>query len=219
MRRFRSLVGLCLILFVSAGTAFSQNRVELQYAPAAVENPLKGLVPYAGPKDRFPHTMEFNYVGLAELLKGYEDFDWKPLERLLNDIAGRGHQAVIRIYLEYPGKTNVIPKFLLDDGLKVHKYLNTNTQPLDHAPVETPDYESPLLRRALKNFIVALGKKYDGDPRLGFITAGLLGTWGEWHTYPREDLFASKTVQSEVMEAYEAAFKTTRVLLRYPAGD
>ena len=54
----------------------------------------------------------------------------------------------------------------------------------------------------LKRFIAAFGKKYDGDPRIGYITAGLLGHWGEWHTYPREELFAGKEVQTEVMDAY-----------------
>jgi hypothetical protein len=163
--------------------------------------------------------MEFNYVGFAELMKGYDEFDWQSMEDLLNEISGRGHQAVFRIFLEYPGKTNVIPKFLIDDGLKVHKYLNTNTQPEPPAEIETPDYEDPNLRRALRNFIAAFGKKYDGDARIGFITAGLLGTWGEWHTYPKEELFASKAVQAEVIDAYEAAFKMTPVLLRYPAGE
>ena len=162
--------------------------------------------------------MEFNYVSLADLMKGYENFDWQPLDDLLDEIAGRGHQAVFRIYLEDPAKTDIIPKFLLEDGLKVHKYLNTNTQPFPPAQVETPDYEDKNLRRALRSFVAAFGKKYDGDPRIGFITAGLLGTWGEWHTYPKEELFASKTVQSEVMDAYAAAFTVTPVLLRYPAG-
>jgi hypothetical protein len=101
----------------------------------------------------------------------------------------------------------------------VHRYVNTNTQPLPPQEVETPDYGDANLRRAMKAFIAALGAKYDGDPRVGFITAGLLGTWGEWHDYPREELFASKEVQAEVMDAYEAAFKTTPVLLRYPAGE
>jgi hypothetical protein len=137
----------------------------------------------------------------------------------LDEISGRGHQAVLRIYLEYPAKTDIIPKFLIDDGLKVHKYLNTNTQPLPPAKVETPDYEDKNLRRSLRNFIFAFGKKYDGDPRLGFVTAGLLGTWGEWHTYPKGELFASKEVQAEVMDAYSEAFKTTPILLRYPAGE
>jgi hypothetical protein len=194
--------------------------VKLEYTPARAENPLKGLVPYAGVwKDRFPHTLEFNYLPYSAMVKGYDEFDWKPMEDLLNDIAGRGHQAVFRVYLEYPAKTGIIPEFLVKDGLKVHKYVNTNTQPLPPAKVETPDYEDKNLRKSLKNFIAALGKKYDGDPRIGYITAGLLGTWGEWHTYPKSELFASKDVQNEVMDSYEAAFKKTPVLLRYPANE
>jgi len=198
----------------------ADERVELEYRHGPVANPLKGLVPYASDSNvNFPHSMEFNYVGLADLVTGYDEFDWQPLESLLNEISGRGHQAVFRIYLEYPGKTDLIPQFLIDDGLKVYKYVNTNTQPLPPAEIETPDYEDENLRRALKNFISAFGKKYDGDPRVGFITAGLLGTWGEWHTYPRDELFASKAVQAEVMDAYSAAFNVTPVLLRYPAGE
>jgi hypothetical protein len=217
--RIASVIVLLPVLLRPIGAA-AEDRVELQYSPSPVANPLKGLVPYTSDTNvHFPHTMEFNYVAFADLMKGYDKFDWQPLEDLLNEISGRDHQAVFRIYLEYPAKTNVIPKFLIDDGLKVHKYLNTNTQPEPPAEIETPDYEDPNLRKALKNFIAAFGKKYDGDARIGFITAGLLGTWGEWHTYPKEELFASKTVQTEVMDAYETAFKVTPVLLRYPAGE
>ena len=216
MNRVLTVLLMCIVSLNAA----ADERIAMEYAPGPIANPLKGLVPYASDTNvHFPHSMEFNYVGLAELMQGYEDFDWQPLEDLLNEIAGRGHQAVFRIYLEYPAKTNVIPKFLLEDGLKVHKYLNTNTQPFPPAKVETPDYEDKNLRRALMNFIAAFGRKYDGDPRIGFITAGLLGTWGEWHTYPKEELFASKTVQAEVMDAYARAFKETAVLLRYPAGE
>ena len=222
MLQLAKCVRILAVILLSASSSFSvaDERLELAYAPGPVANPLKGLVPYASDTNvHFPHTMEFGYVGLAELMVGYDEFEWEPLERLLTPIAGRGHQAVFRIFLEYPGKTNVIPDFLIKDGLKVHKYLNTNTQPLPPAAIETPDYHDLNLRRALRNFIAALGKKYDGDPRIGFITAGLLGTWGEWHTYPREELFASKTVQAEVMDAYAAAFQVTPVLLRYPAGE
>jgi hypothetical protein len=82
----------------------------------------------------------------------------------------------------------------------------------------SPDYQNPLLDQALANFIAALGARYDGDPRIGFITLGLLGFWGEWHTYPYDSWFASTTVQDKVMLAYEAAFTKTKLLVRYPAG-
>ena len=215
------LVMTVLMMTVLASPLIAADTVHLlESAPAPVDNPLKGLVPYSGAvRGSFPHALEFNTLPYSALVKGYDDFDWQPLEALLDDIASRGHQAVLRIYLEYPGRTGVIPEFLIKDGLKIHAYLNTNTEPFPPALVETPDYEDQNLRRSLKSFITAFGRKYDGDPRLGFVTAGLLGTWGEWHTYPRSELFASKAVQIEVMEAYEAAFKLTPVLLRYPAGD
>ena len=192
----------------------------LEYVPAAIDNPLKGLVPYAGDnRDKFPHSMEFRYVPLGELMAGMTAFNWEPLEELLNDVASRGHQAVFRVWMVYPGKDKGIPTFLLKEGLKVTTWLNENTAPFPPEEVHTPDYNDPRLREALKNFIAAMGEKYDGDPRLGFITAGLLGTWGEWHEYPRQDLFASKEIQAEVLNAYAAAFRITPVLLRYPTGD
>ena len=213
------VVAVYLLLAVSLGTeqagALSgATRRQLQYAPAPVDNPLKGLVPYRGDKrDRFPHSMEFTYIPYSALVKGYEEFDWRPLEEFLNDVASRGHQAVFRVYLEYPGKPGAIPQFLIRDGLKVTRWRTENGQ------CETPNYEDQNLRRSMRNFITALGAKYDGDPRIGFITAGLLGHWGEWHNHPRSELFASKQVQEEVMDAYESAFKVTKVLLRYPAGE
>lgn len=191
----------------------------LKYQLSPVDNPLKGLVPYARPvPGRFPHSMEFNYLPLSKLVIDVDKYDWNPLEKLLDDIASRGNQTVFRVFLEYPGKKNCIPKFLIDGGLTVHKYKNTNTAPFPPQDVETPNYEDENLRKAMVSFVAAMGKKYDGDPRIGYITAGLLGTWGEWHTYPRDDLWASKQVQTEILDAYEAAFKKTPILLRYPAG-
>jgi hypothetical protein len=197
-----------------------RNRKTLEYAPAAVDNPLKGLVPYQGDKrSLFPHSLEFNYLPFAAVVKGYDRFDWQPLEKMLNDIASRGNQAVFRVYLEYPDEKSGIPQFLVKDGLKINKYPNANSSLKPPSQAETPNYEDKNLRRSLNAFIRALGQKYDGDPRIGFITAGLLGSWGEWHTDPRTELFASKEVQTEVLDAYAAAFTVTPVLLRYPVGE
>jgi hypothetical protein len=204
-------------LICPAGTVAEPRR--LAPAPTPVDNPLKGLVPYAQPEPgRFPHSLEFSYLALSDLMTGPEAFNWQPLEELLDDVASRGNQTIFRVFLEYPAKKEGIPEFLVKQGLKVHVYQNTNTAPLPPAEIRTPDYSDPNLRAALKSFIAALGDRYDGDPRIAYITAGLLGTWGEWHTYPRNDLWASTQVQAEVLSAYEAAFQQTPVLLRYPAG-
>lgn len=208
------------LFFVAGVPNLRGDEIKLSYSPAPVDNPLKGLVPYARPTPgRFPHSLEFSYLPLSDLMTGFEEFNWQPLENILDDIASRGHQTVFRIWLEYPGRDDGIPTFLEEAGVAVTEWENTNTAPFPPKMVRTPDYSDARLRKALQAFIRAMGKKYDGDPRIGFITAGLLGTWGEWHTYPRSELMASKTVQTEVMNAFANSFQVTPVLLRYPAGE
>jgi len=196
-------------------------RWERTVAPArpVIGNPLAGLVPYASPPaNRFPHSMEFRYFSLSDLMIGPREFRWDSLEQFLESVRRRGNQGVFRVWMQYPGQPGGIPEFLLRDGLKVHQWRNTNTAPFPPADVVTPDYSDKRLRAALARFIEALGNRYDGDPRIAYVTAGLLGTWGEWHDYPRTDLWASKTVQDEVLDAYRSAMKRTPVLLRTPAG-
>jgi len=187
------------------------------YAPAPPDNPLKGFVPYAGQAREFPHSLEFNYLPVRAVMSGLDKFDWQPLERLISDVAGRGCQTVFRFYLEYPNKPAAVPQFLLNAGVRI--FTNTVVGGGKQEQMLTPDYEDARLRAAMTNFIAALGGRYDGDPRVGFVTAGLLGKWGEWHDYPFGKLWASKIVQREVMDAYAAAFKKTPVLLRYPAAE
>jgi hypothetical protein len=214
MIRFAKLFALSLLMATEARAGL----VKLSPAPSPADNPLKGLVPYSNMAgDTFPHSMEFQYLRLSQLMTGPETFDWKPMEALLNGIATRGNQAVLRVWLEYPGQKTGLPKFLIDQGVKVTQWQNTAEQP----PADvcyTPDYGDERLVQALEAFITALGKRYDGDPRIAYITGGLLGSWGEWHTWPRDDLFASAKTQQRVLAAYEKALRQTPVLLRYPTA-
>jgi len=219
LRRLLMLTFLTLPFATMATSVVMAQTIALEQGLSPIDNPLKGLVPYADPaKDRFPHSMEFSYLPLGKLVVGPKSYDFTALESLLDDVASRGNQTTFRIMLEYPGKTDLIPKYLIANGLKVHKYKNTNTAPFPPTDVETPDYSDKNLRRCLQDFVMEMGKRYDGDPRIAYITAGLLGTWGEWHTYPRDDLWASKEVQTEILNAYAKAFTKTPILLRYPAG-
>jgi len=87
---------------------------------------------------------------------------------------------------------------------------------------------------ALENFIEAFGKRYDGDPRIGFIEVGLIGFWGELHTWPmdgftqetsllkarpdptEENWMPSDATLLRILKDYDAAFNATRLLMRYP---
>jgi hypothetical protein len=212
---FARLVFLVTALAVNGAAAAwgATNVYALAASASPTNNPLKGFMPYQGAYSTFPYSMEWNYLPLRSLMSGPTNFDWSTLEALLSDVASRGHQTVFRVYLDYPTLPTGIPQYLLDAGLATYSYTD-----YDNTLSVSPDYENPLLDQALTNYIAALGARYDGDPRIGFITVGLLGFWGEWHTYPHTSWFASTTVQDEVLSAYQAAFARTKLLVRWPAG-
>ena len=144
----------------------------------------------------------------------------------MNEVKSRGHQGVFRVHCEYPRKAAdakiEIPQFLVSHGVEVTKVRATKNVDSAGSPTHysmSPDYESPVFRQALAQTIAAMGKTYDGDPRIGFIELGTLGFWGEWHTYPTMAHMASSDVQQEVLHSFEDAFKATKLLVRYPEGD
>ena len=204
------------VLLLGFATVLQADPLDLEYAPSPLDNPLRGMVPYlsAAEVDRFPHSMRFGYLSMAELVPAEGEYNWQPLDSVLEKCQSVGCQLILRVYLEYPGRSSGVPAWLRDKGVTVTEWTGEEGT-VNH----TPDYEHPALRTALTEFITAMGERYDRDPRLGFITAGLLGRWGEWHNYPREELFASVAVQREVLEAFELSFSDTPVLLRYPAGE
>lgn len=188
---------------------------------APADNPLKGFMPYAEDVVHlFPHSMEFDYWGLGDLMNGLDDFNWGDLRLWLDDVKSRGHQAVMRVFIEQPSCDDCNPpeafQYTLPDAI------NVSSTPYDHTATgdgsgRSPDYTDERLADALANFIAAFGAEFDGDPRLGFIQVGLLGHWGEWHTlqgdFPNENLPIPKSIQDRVLIAFDAAFNTTHVVV------
>jgi hypothetical protein len=223
-RALRLTVALLTALTLAAGTPAAAHPAEprwkpLAYTSAPADNPLKGFMPFAGDYQTFPHSMEWFYLPLRDVMTGPRQFRWDAFEAQLNAIAGRGHQAVFRFYLDYPGKPTGIPQYLLDAGLVTRPYPDFGN---DGVSV-SPDYDDPRLVAALENFITALGRRYDGDPRIGYITLGLIGFWGEWHTWPYDgwtqpgNWMPGTDVLTRILARYEAAFDKTFLLARYPS--
>src|SRR5207248_7628576 len=100
-----------------------------------------------------------------------------------------------------------IPEFRAKSGVAVRKVLQWNSP--------SPDYDDPRTIRALTSFAKALGAKYAGDPRIGFVTAGLVGLWGEWHLWPSDNLSPKDPAVKQYIDALEAAFDKTQIEIRY----
>jgi hypothetical protein len=197
----------------------------LTYAASPLDNPLKGFLPwfYRGTDyaNGYPHSMEWSYFALSEVMTGATAFQWDIVDQFLDEVASRGNQGTLRFYVEYPDggpsphPQNGIPTYL--NGIVP---MRTNT----YWGTTSPDYDDPNMVKAFTSFIQALGARYDGDPRLAYVTMGLVGLWGEWHTWPCDgqnpslcsvNLFPTNQTVDTIADAYGAAFSRTPVLIRY----
>ncbi|WP_185970919.1 DUF4832 domain-containing protein [Alkalicoccobacillus porphyridii] len=220
------------------------NTFQLNFASAPIDNPLKGFLPFSESvvwrtePNQIPYSLEYFYIPLNDIMLDFDEYDWSKLEADLDDIASRGNQAIFRVYLDYPHRPSGIPQFLLDLGLETKDYHYESNGGRNGTSV-SPDYNDENLKLALLQFIEALGDRYDGDPRIGFIQAGLIGFWGEWHTHPQDgwtpagswdgglveekdgratDWMPSLANQEAIVQGFDTSFDQTKILVRYPTG-
>ena len=188
----------------------------LPAGPGPVSNPLKGYAPYVqeGGLKGVPTTMAFYEVPWRELepKRGELRFaEWEA--KTLRAAASKDKRVVLRVWIDYPDLPLGLPDWLLDAGVKTTPYADEGI-----GKGRSPDYADPRLRAALRALIRAMGARWDRDPQVAYVQLGLLGHWGEWHTYPRPELFAPEAVQREVVDGMRAAFPDKPLMGRTATG-
>ena len=195
---------------------YSTNDTEILGAPnymAAIGNPLKGLVGF-GPREflqqnlpkHVPSAIEKYNLGLSEIMMGDNQFNWTSFDRLVEASASRNMHSVFSIFIHWPGQPLWLPPHLSDLPLVDTEY------------GKSPHYGNSQLLLALQQFIKAWGRHADGDTRIAAVHVGLLGFWGEGHTYPETTLVPVSSTQL-VAEWYRLAFTKTQVQARYPGPN
>jgi len=204
------------------------------YADAALGQPLKGFAPYLFPGDnlssKYPGGLVWSYFALNEIMKDPNScnvFDWSVFEKALDEAAVWGRQVAFRFYVEYPGGSGTHPGNGIPPCLNGRMALRTN----GFWGTVSPDYDDPDVIAALVSFINAFAQRYDhagaggtADPRVGFMSLGLVGLWGEWHTWPYDrdtadgypNLMPTDTTIGTIIGAYDSAFDNIQLEVRYP---
>jgi len=211
------LVGLLLATFLEAA-GLKKLDIELVItrpasSPGPLDNPLKGYCLYTNAgKIHRPYSMVFQYVSWKELepIEGMYAFEAWERKKWAHPRA-IGKHVVLRVYVDYPTKSSGLPDWLRAKGVTEKVYMA-------HGGGKSPDYNHPQMVLALERLIAAMGKRYNTHPRVAFIQLGLLGFWGEWHTYPRVELFASEATQHRVLRAYLKTFPDKQLMARYADG-
>lgn len=120
----------------TASSAATAQWTTLKEAPAPVSNPMKGFMPWAPDagdtpmlaQGTMPYTLKWAPFPVNDVVTGHDTYDFAKVDALLDVIASRGHQAVIRFTLDTPGKKTGMPQCLIDAGTDTSRYPTAATK-------------------------------------------------------------------------------------------
>ncbi len=212
MRHQQTLIAVLLILALLDGSrrlAADELLVKPLAAAGPLDNPLKGWCPYTDAGEiHQPYSMVFLYVPWSKLEPKRGDYQFEAWEKSWNVERAKGKHIIFRVYIDYPSLPSGLPDWLRKFSVKEKPYK-------DHGGGLSPDYNNPIMIAAMERLIGALGKRYNNHPRIAFIQLGLLGFWGEWHTWPRDELYATPQTERRIIDAYRKAFPNKSLMIRY----
>lgn len=213
--RLAVVLGICLMAIFSPPDIHGAS---LQYTPQTNTVPLKGLERRAQVKS----SITWEYLYLHQVMTGPNEFNWEHLESRLNRASAMGKQMILRPVMDVWSTYPVLPGYLTNIFGAAFKVDDKNYYIGYPKGGIVPVYTNSETRSAITSFIRAFGERYDGDPRLGFVEVGLIGTWGEWwninvRSWPETSVPVE--LKREVLQSYQTYFKKTKVLMRWPDKD
>ena len=178
-----------------SGRADDFRSVPLHQSRGGVQ-PMTGIVMWEGSKNCHSDAiqLEYSYMRYEDVVRGKAAYDWSAVERKLQAIAGRRHQAVLRFYETWPGRTTTVPGYIK----ALPDYHETQARS-ENRPTSFPDWSHAEYHRFFLEFYEKFAAKYDRDPRLAFLETGF-GLWAEYHIYSGPEQ-PGKTFPSKVFQA------------------
>lgn len=203
------------ILFLSLAACNTEDPVKdllgmksipLQREITAVQ-PMTGIVFWTSHDRRNTDaiSLEYSYMLYSDIVSRKGEYDWTILEILLDEVASRRHQAIVRFRYVYPGdRESAVPAYIrelpdYDEKLGVSEGQETMF----------PDWRNGELQRFHLEFYKKFAQRYDDDPRIAFLQIGF-GLWAEYHIYDGPfqlgRTFPSKNFQKTFVETMDGAF-------------
>lgn len=217
MPKTLALFALCVI--VAAVRGDDLRPVTLKSAVTDVQ-PMTGLVLWAtNPAAKTaPIQLEYSYLTYDTVVREKGKYDWAELEKLLDEVAGRKHQLVLRWHDTYVGKPTGVPAYI-----KALSDYRETTADSEKKKTGFPDWSHSEWQKFVPEFFTRFAEKYDRDPRLAFVQVGF-GLWAEYHIYDGlmelGKTFPSKAFQTEFVTHLGKAFKHTPWMISVDAaGD
>lgn len=210
------LLGVGMVPATAQDDAF--RSIRLQSRVDRVQ-PMTGIVLWASSPNVKTNAvqLEFRYMKYSDIVKRRGQYNWRVMDRLLDRVAARKHQAIVRFYFVYPGNPTTVPNYIK----AISNYHETRGQS-EGKPTMFPDWSHRALQEFTLEFYEKLAERYDNDPRLAFVETGF-GLWAEYHIYSGPRLigrtFPDKRFQSAFAKQLDRVFHRTPWLLSIDVAD
>ena len=230
-RIIRRLLPLLLWVCRSASAA----EIHPAHSELDLNNPHKGFIlwgtdyAFGEPDNHYGATIYHIYMPWREVETADQVFDWGRFEtNHLKPILDDHPLAtfILRPVADYPDGENSgitrfytggelqrdFPRFLIESPLNIPYWAYSTCD--GDGPGWTPDWNHAAMIEQMTQFVAAIRTRYDGDPRITAVQAGLLGLWGEWHQSGCDNHSPSNAARIAVRDAY-TLFTNTPVQVRY----
>ncbi len=161
--------------------------------------------------------LEYRYCGYNEVVDAQGNYDFSKIDRILDQIAARKHQAILRFYFEYVGKKTTVPDFIKKRS-DYKETIGKSEGQITHFG----DWSNLALQQFTLDFYEKLAEKYDRDPRIAFLETGF-GLWAEYHIYDGPNKlgaqFPDKKFQQKFLRHMDSQFKVLPWMISVDAVD
>ena len=219
-----------LIVAMTFAALMAMDRPVLaQWRSVPITRTLDGVAPWTGIVLWTDHDknqsdaiqLEYTYVRYDAVALEQGTYDWSSVDSVLDEVAGRGHQAILRFYFVYPGKPSSVPTFIKSMG--DYKTLQGKSEGKKTGFV---DWSHPAIEQFTLDFYSAFARRYDTDARLAYLQTGF-GLWGEYHLYDGPltgakavgKIFPSKKFQYRFLKHLRDVFHETPWMISVDAAD
>jgi hypothetical protein len=215
---------LFVLTWLAALTGGSKITAQDSWRHLEIRNDITSVQPMTGivlwetneAVDSAPVQLEYAYLSYAQIIQGPGDYNWTALDSLLERIAKRKHQAIVRWYDTYVGQSSGVPQHI--QSQPGYRGITAKSEGKNTG---FPDWSNEEWQSCVLDFLTAFAAKYDRDPRLAFVQLGF-GLWSEYHIYdgPMElgKTFPSLQYQTRFLEHASLAFRHTPWMISVDAA-
>tara|TARA_B110000444_G_C18847154_1_gene602810 strand:+ start:1188 stop:2609 length:1422 start_codon:yes stop_codon:yes gene_type:complete len=174
------------------------------------KNPLKGFNS-GWWNDEDYASVGFQYLKWKDFEPVNGVFDFSYVEDVISRPGSIGRHLILRLYCDWYGEEESSdgPEWLYSE-MGVARLQNDNGK-------YVTDFNDPNFINESIQAIEQLISYFDNDPRIYSLQIGILGYWGEWHTFGfGEPFYINESSKNKILKTYKDNANSLKIMGRYP---